>query len=128
LVKELGYAPYDEVSPDISDFCSQTFEIRRLDQRTQDFDRVKTWRFARQLLAHILLTSRACAEASPVFLGATRQAFSDGDCVYQQAKTAFILEDCKAGCAVSATPGAAAKAALTSGFEALSCTDFDGAI
>jgi len=54
--------------------------------------------------------------------------FSEGDCVYHQAKTAFTLEDCQAGCAVSATPGAAAKAALMPGFETLSCTDFDGAI
>jgi hypothetical protein len=54
--------------------------------------------------------------------------FSEGDCVYQVAKTAFTLEDCKAGCAVSATPGVAAKAALSSGFEALSCTAFDDAM
>jgi len=54
--------------------------------------------------------------------------FSEGDCVFHQAKTAFTLEDCQAGCAVSATPGAAAKAALMPGFESLSCSDFDGAI
>jgi len=54
--------------------------------------------------------------------------FSEGDCVFQQVKTAFTLGDCQAGCAVSATPGAAAKAALSPGFEALSCAEFDGAI
>jgi 3-phytase len=54
--------------------------------------------------------------------------FSEGDCVYQQPKTAFTIQDCQAGCAVSATPGAAAKAALGPGFENLSCADFDGAI
>lgn len=58
----------------------------------------------------------------------TTGTFSEGDCVFHQAKTAFTLEDCKAGCAVSATPGAAAKAALSPGFETLSCSDFDGAI
>jgi hypothetical protein len=54
--------------------------------------------------------------------------FSEGDCVFQQVKTAFTLQDCQAGCAVSATPGAAAKAALSSGFEAWSCTAFDDAM
>jgi 3-phytase len=54
--------------------------------------------------------------------------FSEGDCVYQLPKTAFTIEDCKAGCAVSATPGAAAKAALSPGFEALSCSQFDDAM
>ncbi|MEI9952735.1 MAG: hypothetical protein WDO74_28070 [Pseudomonadota bacterium] len=43
-------------------------------------------------------------------------------------ETAFTLEDCQAGCAVSATPGAAAKAALSPGFESLSCAEFDGEI
>jgi Phytase len=58
----------------------------------------------------------------------TTGSFSEGDCVFQHAKTAFTLEDCQAGCAVSATPGAAAKAALSTGFQSLSCADFDGAI
>jgi len=58
----------------------------------------------------------------------TTGTFSEGDCVFHQAKTAFTVEDCQAGCAVSATPGAAAKAALMPGFEALSCADFDSAI
>ena len=51
--------------------------------------------------------------------------FSEGDCVYHQPKTAFTVEDCQAGCAVSATPGAAAKAALGPGFENLTCGAFD---
>ena len=51
--------------------------------------------------------------------------FSEGDCVYHQPKTAFTVEDCQAGCAVSATPGAAAKAALGPGFENLTCSAFD---
>lgn len=54
--------------------------------------------------------------------------FSEGDCVFQQAKTAFTVEDCQAGCAVSATPGAAAKAALAAGFESLTCAAFDDAM
>ncbi|HEY0464079.1 MAG TPA: phytase, partial [Polyangiaceae bacterium] len=54
--------------------------------------------------------------------------FSEGDCVFHQVKTAFTLDDCQAGCAVSATPGAAAKAALSPGFETMSCADFDGAM
>ena len=54
--------------------------------------------------------------------------FSEGDCVFQQVKTAFTLEDCQAGCAVSATPGAAAKSALGPNFEASSCTVFDDAM
>lgn len=54
--------------------------------------------------------------------------FSEGDCVFHQPKTAFTVEDCKAGCAVSATPGAAAKASLPQGFDSLSCTDFDASI
>jgi len=54
--------------------------------------------------------------------------FSEGDCVFHQVKTAFTVEDCQAGCAVSATPGAAAKAALMPGFEAMSCTEFDDAM
>ena len=54
--------------------------------------------------------------------------FSEGDCVYHQAKTAFTVEDCQAGCAVSATPGAAAKAALMPGFETMTCTAFDDAM
>ena len=37
-------------------------------------------------------------------------------------------QDCRAGCAVSATPGAAAKAALSVGFENLTCAAFDDAI
>ncbi len=53
---------------------------------------------------------------------------SEGDCVFQVPKTAFTLTDCKAGCAVAATPGVAAKAALSPGFENLSCTAFDDAI
>jgi hypothetical protein len=48
--------------------------------------------------------------------------------VYQVPKTAFTLQDCKAGCAVSATPGAAAKAALSPGFESATCTAFDDAM
>ena len=47
--------------------------------------------------------------------------FSEGDCVYQQPKTNFTVGDCRAGCAVSATPGSAARAALTPGFETLTC-------
>ena len=43
-------------------------------------------------------------------------------------KTAFTVEDCQAGCAASATPGAAAKAALAPGFETLTCAAFDDAI
>lgn len=54
--------------------------------------------------------------------------FSEGDCVYQKPKTAFTLEDCKAGCAASATPGAAAKASLPPGFESSSCAEFDSSI
>lgn len=54
--------------------------------------------------------------------------FSEGDCVYQQPKTAFTLADCKAGCALSSTPGAAAKTALAPGFESLTCTAFDDAM
>ena len=48
--------------------------------------------------------------------------------MFHQAKTAFTVEDCQAGCAVSATPGAAAKAALSTGFENLTCAAFDDAI
>lgn len=58
----------------------------------------------------------------------TTGTFSEGDCVFQQPKTAFTVEDCQAGCAASATPGAAAKASLPIGFESLSCADFDSAI
>jgi 3-phytase len=54
--------------------------------------------------------------------------FSEGDCVFKQPKNAFTVEDCQAGCAASATPGAAAKASLPAGFESLSCVDFDASI
>ena len=54
--------------------------------------------------------------------------FSEGDCVFHQVKTAFTVEDCQTGCAVSATPGAAAKAALLPGFESLTCAAFDDAM
>jgi hypothetical protein len=54
--------------------------------------------------------------------------FDEGDCVYVQPKTAFTIEDCQAGCAVSHTPSAAAKASLPAGFEHLSCEAFDDSI
>lgn len=54
--------------------------------------------------------------------------FSEGDCVFHNPKTAFTIEDCQAGCAVSSTPGAAAKASLPANFVSLSCADFDSAI
>lgn len=54
--------------------------------------------------------------------------FDEGDCVYQHPKTAFTIEDCKAGCAVSATPSAAAKASLPANFDTLTCSAFDASI
>ncbi len=54
--------------------------------------------------------------------------FDEGDCVYLQPKTAFTIEDCQAGCAVSRTPSTTAKGTLPEGFETLSCSAFDASI
>lgn len=68
-----------------------------------------------------------CAKCASCYATGT---FSEGDCVFQHPKTDFTVEDCSAGCAVSATPGAAAKASIgdVGAFESLSCDAFDAAM
>ncbi|MFT3922972.1 MAG: phytase [Myxococcales bacterium] len=66
-----------------------------------------------------------CQKCSDCYATGT---FSEGDCHYQTSKPNFSLDDCAAGCAVSATPGVAAHTSLPEGWQSISCAAFDDAM